>query len=574
MGSLDILIGGESFREIRENHCCYVDKTMFLEEMCAHTPPKISLITRPRHFGKTLTMSMLAEFFDIKKQSADIFENLKISKNKEICSKWMNKYPVINITLKDLNKANYSSNIENFLNIIYELCIEHSYLIDSDKVYPEDRALLQAFNKHEAQGTILQNSLKIVSRALNFYWEKPVIILIDEYDTPINYAWHNGYYGEMIDFMRGVFSSTLKDNPNLKLAVVTGSLRIGSESIFTGVNNFRCFTIAHSQYADVFGFTAKEVEKLLSNAGFYEKCDEVKEWYEGYRFGDKTDIYCPWDILNYIADLKINPNNKLQSFWIKGSRNYIIREFIEQANFSVKEKIETLLCGGSIVTSLLDEVTYDSLYNTEEHFWTVLYAAGFLTRAEASDAKISPGEEILCIPNREIFELFKHEVRNNLVTFLKKNGNTEFFNAFWAGEKEILSTLLTNLLLQTISYYDYQENFYYSFLVSLFSRDEYIVRSYIDSSSGRTDIIVYDVLNARCAVIEVKLVEEPMTPFLVKANEALQQIKDKYYTPYLDDEYDVVHCWSMVFRKKKCLASYSRTFQLKENLPPPLPAKQ
>lgn len=550
-------LGIVDFREIREEGFVYIDKTDCISMLVGDSYQKVSLITRPRRFGKTLTMSMFSEFFDIRKNSFDIFDGLKITKDIDLCEKWMNKYPVIALSLKKIMTNDFRSSISMFSDIIHTLCVEHSYLICSDKVDLGDKKILQKFSIQEASDTDLYNSIEIFSRSLESYWNKKVIILIDEYDVPLNYAWHHGYYTEMVDFIRCVFGAAFKDNRYLKFAVLTGCLRIAKESIFTGVNNFRCYPISQKQYSDSFGFTGVEVDSLLENTPFRNKRKEIADWYDGYHFGENTDIYCPWDVLNFLMDLNYDPDATPKPYWINTSSNDIIKDFIEFSNFSIKEKIETLLEGGFVKTSIIEDITYDNIYTSEEHFWSVLYATGYLTKVKTG-FDINSIEKTLRIPNREILSVFNNEAKNWLAKVVRKNTVRTFFLNFWNGNAEEVASYLSRLLLHTISFYDYHENFYHAFLLGLFARDEYIVRSNQESGEGRPDIIVRDVLHNRCAVIEVKWEKTASASLAVRANAALEQIRQKHYLASLDDTTnDAVHCWGLAFTKKKCQAAYA-----------------
>ncbi|MBQ7503064.1 AAA family ATPase, partial [bacterium] len=307
MALLNICIGAEQFKEIRENDYCYVDKTSFIEEMFRTAPPKVSLITRPRRFGKTLTMTMLQEFFDIRQDSRSIFEGLTVSRNTELCEKWMNQYPTVFLTLKGIEGQNFKESLILVREAAVRLCGDNAFLLESQRVPHGNRALLQRIIERTAEPAELAVFLQVFCNALKAHWGKPAILLIDEYDVPISCAEQNGYYKEMVGFMRSFLGAALKTNASLKFAVLTGCLRIAKESIFTGLNNFMCYTVSDVDFADKFGFTEAEVDGLLAAAGLTDKKADFKEWYDGYRFGNKTEIYCPWDILMHLVKLQKNP---------------------------------------------------------------------------------------------------------------------------------------------------------------------------------------------------------------------------------------------------------------------------
>ncbi|MBQ7502572.1 AAA family ATPase, partial [bacterium] len=307
MASMNILIGCEFFRRLREEKRCYVDKTAFIEELLSANQALVSLITRPRRFGKTLTLTMLQDFFDIRQDSRFIFEGLAVSRNTGLCEKWMNQYPTVFLTLKGVEGRSYDFACGQLSGLLQEICIEHAYLLESEKVDADVKEKLEALKKGKASEKDMAASLQFICRALKAHWGKPAILLIDEYDVPISCAEQNGYYNEMVGFMRNFLGAALKTNTSLKFAVLTGCLRIAKESIFTGLNNFTCYTVSDVDFADKFGFTEVEVDGLLAAAELTDKKADFKEWYDGYRFGNKTEIYCPWDILMHLVKLQKNP---------------------------------------------------------------------------------------------------------------------------------------------------------------------------------------------------------------------------------------------------------------------------
>ena len=366
MASLDILVGCESFKKLRECNCCYVDKTSFLVEMLSSPAPSVSLITRPRRFGKTLMLSMLHEFFDIKKNSYDLFEGLSITKHDDICKNWMNKVPTILFSLKRIEGSNFKAAVRAFRDLAARLCEENKYLLESDKVSQLDREILRRVMLRTSDSTELSGFLYNLCYALEVYWGRQAIILIDEYDVPISYAEQNGYYKQMICLMRDVLGTALKTNNSLEFAVLTGCLRIAKESIFTGVNNCACYSVSNAKYADKFGFTEDEVDYLLGISGFSTKKSEFKEWYDGYRFGNNVGVYCPWDILVHIDNLKSDPNLPPQTYWNNTSGNVIVRTLVESSDGTSRQKIERLVSGESIEENIVEDLTYDIVYKNEK----------------------------------------------------------------------------------------------------------------------------------------------------------------------------------------------------------------
>ena len=548
MAPLNILIGGESFREIREQKCCYVDKTTFLEEMLAAIPPKVSLVTRPRRFGKTLTMTMLQEFFDIRKDSRDIFEGLAVSQNATLCEAWMNKYPVLFLTFKGVEGRNYELACGQMAELLQGLCIAYSYLLESTRVDPDDRKKIAVLKTGESSEKEMVSSLHLLCRALEAHWGRPAILLIDEYDVPINHAQQNGYYDEMIGFIRNLLGAALKTNLSLKFAVLTGCLRIARESIFTGLNNFMCYTVSDAEYADKFGFTEAEVDKILADAGLTGRKPEFKEWYDGYRFGMGTEIYCPWDILTHVSKLQNNPEARPQAYWNNTSGNAIVRTLIEQAGQQTRKKIEDLIEGKAIEEELAEDLTYDLVYESESNIWSMLYLTGYLTKASAQPEN---GKTALVIPNKEVRQIFTGTVSKWFSAALKKQDLSPFAEALWNGDADFLQEELTRILYGTISYYDSAENFYHGFMAGLISGIGLDMESNREKGLGRTDITIEDGLNKRAVIIELKYVKE-YDDLEARAEEALAQIEEKKYAAGLPPNIRTVINYGIAFWKKEC----------------------
>lgn len=405
-------LGVDSFEELRNAGYYYIDKTRFIETLLQERF-KVNLITRPRRFGKTLTMSMLADFFDIRKDSRPIFEGLYISHCTQLCREWMNQWPVLFLTLKDVEDLTFSDAYAQLAFVISSLCMEHDYLLKSEKVKEADKQQLTLLIEQRASRATLKNSLLILTRMMNAHYGKPVILIIDEYDVPLAKAYEHGHYKQMLNSVKGILSTALKTNRSLQFAVITGCLRIAKESIFTGTNHFVSNSISMDAYADVFGFTGEEVGRMLEDAGLTAHAGNIRWWYDGYRIGG-SEIYCPWDVLNYIRDLKRNPKALPGSYWKDTSSNDIIRSFIGQEEFNVTEKFEVLLSGGYVKVRLCDDLTYDLIHSSEENFWSILYLTGYLTSMRADELdeaeELTPGEEYLKIPNEEVRTIFADTV--------------------------------------------------------------------------------------------------------------------------------------------------------------------
>ena len=557
MAASPILIGGEFFREIRERSCCYIDKTNFLEELLASVPATVSILTRPRRFGKTLMMTMLQDFFDVRQDSRNIFEGLAISKNKALCDAWMNKHPVVFISLKNIEGMNFKHALEHVSALIGWLCSDHEYLTTSAKVAEADRKELSALMFKNGTNAQIERSLTTLCRALHAHWGKPAILLIDEYDVPLAHAEQTGYYKEMVVFLRNLLGAALKTNPSLQFAILTGCLRIARESIFTGLNNFKCYGISDPKFFDKFGFTPQEVDGLLADAGFSEKKTVMQEWYDGYRFGLGQEIYCPWDILQYVDDLQTDPNAKPQAYWSNTSGNGIIRRFVDRADLHVGHKFETLLAGGCIEAEITETLTYDSVHSSEDNLWTMLYLTGYLTKASPEQQEqcgISPDSEMtpLVIPNKEIRKIFTSTIAAWFKDSVKKTDRTELFRTLWDGDAPALSDLLTDQLYATISYYDAHEDYYHAFVAGMLSLSAYDVRSNDESGNGRPDILVFDMPNRRAVIMEIKVAAE-YAVMQDAAEAALSQIEDRKYASGLPPRVTQVIKYGVAFCKKECL---------------------
>ena len=421
---LDILIGGTSFREIREESCWYADKTAIIEEFVRTGPARVSLITRPRRFGKTLMMNMLSEFFDIAKDSRALFEGLAIAEDKALCGRWMNQHPTVFPTFKDVDGLTFAAALTRIASCISDVCIENAFLLDSPAVDPADREKLQTLKSKKGNKALLSDSLKILCRAFHAHWGRPVIVLIDEYDVPLARAQENGYYKEMADFIRSLFEAAFKGNESLQAAILTGCLKLAGESVFSGLDSFQCYGVADAGFADKFGFTSEEVDAMLAAAGLAGKKDAIQEWYDGYCFGDDAKVYCPWDILQYVDDLQYDTEAKPKPYWTDTSGNAAVYSFVSRTDFNVQDKIEKLLAGEAVPCRLAEALSYDALQASEESFWTLLFMTGYLTKAGRrqmekcgiSPDKVRGGTAVLAIPNKEVAKLFASAVSSGVKT--------------------------------------------------------------------------------------------------------------------------------------------------------------
>ena len=553
MKEINIPVGISDFKEICKNGYYYVDKTFLIKELLKTTATKVTLITRPRRFGKTMAMSMWATYFDIRENSQDLFDGLEISKETDLCKEWMNQWPVVFLSLKDIDGLNFEDAYERLVVQISNLYKNYTYLLEYDKIDPDDRQIFLDLKSGKAEKAQVFQALRTLMRMLQIYHQKKVILLLDEYDVPIAKASSNGYYNQMLDVMKGIMSTALKDNTSLQFSVVTGCLRIAKESVFTGTNNFVTDSITDSRYNEFFGFTQAEVDQILEDADAGKHAESVKYWYDGYHFGN-VDVYCPWDLMNYLCDLQRNPEAKPDSYWKNTSDNAIIRSFIDYAGSSITKKLETLLAGGYIVEQIDESLTYDYLHSSEENLWSILYLTGYLTtvREEDLSTSVPDGLSALAIPNAEIQEIFETTVMKWFSDSAKTWSRQILFDAVWKNDCELLTQEMNKLLRKTISYHDYKEDFYHAFLAGIFAGAGYSVESNKEHGEGRSDIVVSDIVNGRVAVFEVKK-SDALADLISDCESALAQIDDRMYAKEFEDDYDEVLCYGISFFKKRCL---------------------
>ena len=553
MHTFHLPVGISDFAEIRENHFYYVDKSLLVEQLLKTTGTKVTLITRPRRFGKTIGMSMLANFFDIRKESSKLFEGLNITQNQTLCKKWMNQWPTIFFSLKDIDGLTFESAYNQLLIQISDLYKEHTYLLDCEEIDSDDKKVFLKLKATESNEAQVSRALSTLMRMLNIYYKKPVILLLDEYDVPIAKASTHGYYDKMLEVMKLMMSTALKDNSTLHFAVITGCLKIAKESIFTGTNNFVSNTITDSRLNEYFGFTQEEVDTLLKAANATKHSEEIKHWYDGYHFGN-VDVYCPWDVMNYLRDLQLNPNAKPESYWNNTSDNSIIRSFIDYAGSNITKKLETLLSGNSISQQIDENLTYDYLHSSEENLWSILYLTGYLTSSKNDSLSVSGSDEIstLKIPNAEIKEIFESTIMKWFSDNAKVWNRKALFDAVWSGDSLSLTEEMSKLLRRTISYHDYKEDFYHAFLAGIFTGAGYMVESNREHGGGRSDVVVYDSLNGKVAIFEAKY-SEKLKDMENDCNRALRQINTRMYAEEYEDDYDQILCYGISFFKKRCL---------------------
>lgn len=552
MKNLNIPVGVSDFTEIRKNGYYYIDKSGLIKDILKTASTKVTLITRPRRFGKTLAMSMLDSYFDIRKDSKQLFYGLEISQNQVLCSEWMNKYPTIFVSFRQVEGLDFKGAYDMLTVVIANLFNEHIYLLDSKKATEFQKTSFKNLLSGNASVKEVKSSIYLLMNMMNDYYNEPVILLIDEYDVPVAKANNNGYYNEMLDVMKSLMQ-TVKDNKTLKFAIITGCLRIAKESIFTGMNNFVSDTIVSSRLNEYFGFTQKEVNKILSDADAITHADIIKEWYDGYHFGN-YDIYCPWDVMNYILDLQYNPKAKPQSYWKNTSDNAIIRSFIDYSGSNITRKLEVLMSGGHIFQHIDEYLTYDYLHSDEDNIWSILYLTGYLTQVKEDvgrkldDSKMTA----LTIPNKEIRDIFETTVIKWFGDSARMWNRKALFDAVWSGNSESITYEMNKLLRKTISYHDYREDFYHAFLAGIFAGAGYMVDSNKEHGEGRSDVVVYDTVNARVAVFEAKYTKA-LDKLESECDIALEQIDERMYANEYEDDYDDIMCYGISFFKKRCL---------------------
>ena len=534
MEILKLPVGIENFEDIRRSGFYYIDKTMLIEQTLNNWS-KVTLFTRPRRFGKTLGMSMLRSFFEIGTDKS-LFDGLYISQNKALCDEHMGKYPVIFLTLKGVEGLTFADAKMMLKSILSTEMDRHYYLKTSEALTDEDKAYFVKMLTGTDEN--INDSLRKLSQLLYKHYGTKVVILIDEYDVPLDKAYQNGYYHEMVSLIRGLFGQALKTNDYLQFAILTGCLRISKESIFTGLNNFEVVSIMDSMYDECFGFTDKEVQEILKYFNLSEHYTDVREWYDGYHFGN-TDIYCPWDVIRYCKSLCADPTAKPQDFWSNSSGNALVRSFIDKADVQTKDEIERLIAGEYIEKEISQELTYDEIDKSIANLWSVLFTTGYLTKQGVTD----DGKVRLSIPNREIKNLFIKKIREWFSDTTANDGKTleQFCNAFVEKDTEKIEELFGDYLWNTISIRDTavakdkKENFYHGILLGLLGyKASWLIKSNTESGTGYSDILVEVPNNRTGIVIELKYAENGDMD--AACDEALKQIEEKSYVDKLKQD--------------------------------------
>lgn len=547
-------IGKSDFEDMRKSGNYYVDKTDMMYELVEETDNKVTLFTRPRRFGKTLMMSMMSNFFSIRKDTGEIFEGLKITEHKTFCEKWQNQYPVLFLSFKDVEAENFHDAFGMLKVTLSEVCIGLAGLKSDSRVNKNDALTFDRLESQKATLFDVKNSLKTIMRMMHAVYGRRAILLIDEYDVPLanaserdsrNNDKDNRFYTAMLDVLGGIMSSALKDNEFLEFAVITGCLRIAKESIFTGTNNFASYSVLDEDFSEYFGFSEDEVREILTAAGQEDKADIIKEWYDGYVFGDSY-VYCPWDVMNYMAALKKRKDAKPKNYWKHTSHNGVLLTFVERTDFDVAEKFETLLNGGTLTERISDALTYDTLHASETNLWSVLLMTGYITKAKPDEESEAVS---LKIPNREIASIFEDTVVAYFKDTADESELNNLINALWEGNEEKAGEIISNLLWNTISYNDYHEDYYHAFLAGVFVGRGYHVESNKEKGLGRPDILLKDKRNRRALIIEAKKSRRE-SEMEKDCEEAIGQIISEKYAEGLYG-YTQIFCYGISFFQKQ-----------------------
>ncbi len=549
-----IPIGVEDFKEIIDKNYYFVDKTMLIKDIL-DVGAKVTLFTRPRRFGKTLNMSMLRKFFEnTDEDNSYLFDGLKIAGAGEKYHKYMGQYPVISISLKSMKQADYQEAFSEFKNMISKEVWRHKELLISDKIMPLSRKKLEMLCNDFADNSVYNTALKLLSDCLYEAYGKKVIVLIDEYDVPLENAYFNGFYDEMINLIRSVFESVLKTNDSLEFAVLTGCLRISKESIFTGLNNLNVYPVTDNSMSQYFGFTENEVKELVDYYSMADELSVIKEWYDGYLFGE-TEIYNPWSLLKYIQFSLNNENNIPDAYWVNTSSNSIIHELVVKSDRRIRDDIERLISGNSIDKPLYQDITYVNMNVKSDYIWSFLLHTGYLKPVKIYKKGIQTYFTAV-IPNLEIVTIYENTFRQWFDESIRIADKSVLLNAVLDGDAETFELEVNRWLLKSISYHDGYENFYHGFLVGLLEySDDYEVLSNRENGTGRSDIVIRNVLtNKNAVIIEIKSVRDKNNETLDgQCSEALNQIENRQYEINLKNEgYTDIVKYGISFREKKC----------------------
>jgi len=544
-----IVVGTDNFEKFIRNNGYYVDKTELIYELVANTSNEVTLFTRPRRFGKTLAMSMMESFFDIRRDSRELFQGLHVLKDHpDFCAEWMNQYPVLFLTLKDVEGRSFELAYGKLKTAIADLCKKHGTLADHSKVNAADAEIFRKLMFQTAGEVEVQNSLKTIMRMMNAVYGKPVILLMDEYDVPLAKAEetkNREFYRQMLDVIRGLMSVSLKTNEFLKFAVVTGCLRISKESIFTGVNNFACYSVTSRSFSSAFGFTRDEVALMLDAFGRTDKMDVIRQWYDGYIFGN-TEVFCPWDVVSYLSEVIKDEEAEPLNYWAHTSSNAILNDFVSHGKIDASEKFETLLNGGTLTEEISEELTYDHLADSEKNLWSVLLMTGYVSKADKTSGK---GKVRLRIPNAEIANLFKDAVVERFNRTLDTGAVDAFVTAMWNRDEKTASEKLTEILWNSISYFDYGEEYYHGLLNGIFTARGFSPDSNDEAGLGRLDLRVKNRPERTFLLLEFKR-SAKKEDLDADCDKAIAQIFEKGYDRVIPEGYEHQLLYGIAFYAK------------------------
>lgn len=548
-----LAIGIDNFRELIDKSYYYVDKTLFIKELIDNRG-KVCLFTRPRRFGKTLMLSMIQTFFEMGLDNHRYFEHLKIMSTGETYTSLMGLYPVINISLKAAKQPTFEMAYGSLIQELAKEYDRHAYLAQSDALNPEESARFERIMLKKASDIEYAQALSFLSNCLEKHHQQKVIILIDEYDVPLEYAYFSGFYNQMVSFIRSLFESALKTNPSLEFSVITGCLRISKESIFTGLNNLEIFSVLNHSYSEYFGFDESEVRHMLDFYEIPEKYDEIREWYDGYRFGD-TDTYNPWSVINYVKAAVTNPSAIPRPYWANTSSNSIIRVLVEQADYTVKQELETLIAGGTIEKPVHEDITYEDIDKTQDNLWNFLFFTGYLKYIQER-LKQETIFLTLAIPNTEIRYIFKNTILDWFQANLNTQDRSSLYCAILDGNSDQLSETISGYLMESISFYDFSENYYHGFLTGLLQGfPGYAILSNRESGDGRPDILLKSPSLKKTAIIMELKTARSIDDMDAACDRALEQIESRNYQASLYREgYRSFLKYGISFYKKECVA--------------------
>ncbi len=554
-----ISIGYEDFSEMIKEDCYYVDKTLFIKELIDNRS-KVNLFTRPRRFGKTLTLSMLKYFFEIKDGSDGnalgnkaLFENLNIYSAGEKYMEECGKYPVVFISLKDITMPDFDKAYEAFSALMANEYLRHAKILEADCFSENEAEKYKRILNGKASYVECADALKFLLECLEKYYGKKTVLLIDEYDVPIENAWRQGFYERLIDFIRLIFGAALKTNNSLNFAVITGCLRISKESIFTGLNNLNIISVLSNEYDEFFGFTHEEVADMLEYYGISSLSEEVREWYDGYVFGN-NEIYNPWSIVNYVKDHKEDKDFLPRPYWSNTSSNAIVKELIDKAaDVNDYEEIEKLINNGSIEKHIHEDITYEDIYSSRDNLWNFLFFTGYLKKVSERLNKTDLILEME-IPNKEVLNIYRSKIRSRFENSLENQNRNELFEAVKNGDVEKISNTISEYLLESISFYDYKEDYYHGFLAGLLKGfPRATVKSNRESGLGRYDIAIVPLSRRDTVYIFEVKVAESYELIDAACDAALDQIRERSYEMgFLKDGYNIVKSYGIAFYKKDC----------------------